>query len=54
MLGTVALPIFCGMVGGMILAGAAAVRDEKWSALRWIGYLVNAGPFLYAVIASAR
>jgi hypothetical protein len=50
----IGLPIVCGMIGGMVLAGTAALRDEKWSALPWIGYLVNAGPFLCAVIASCR
>jgi hypothetical protein len=47
-----ALPTFASLLCGMILAGAAAVREEKLWALRWIGFLVNAGPFLYAVVAS--
>ena len=47
-----ALPIYASCLCGLILAGAAAVREEKFSALRWIGFLVNAGPFLYAVVVS--
>ena len=47
-----ALPTFASLLCGMILAGAAAVRQEKLWALRWIGFLVNAGPFAYIVVAS--
>ena len=50
----VALPMLGGLLCGMILAGAAAMRDERWSALRWIGFLFNAGPLIYAMIASTR
>lgn len=47
-----ALPIYASLLCGLILAGAAAVREEKFWALRWIGFIVNAGPFLYALVAS--
>jgi hypothetical protein len=45
-------PIYGSVLCGLILAGAAALRHEKLWALRWIGFLVNASPFLYAIVAS--
>lgn len=48
----VMLPIFGGLVGGMVLAGLAAVRGEKLAVLRWVGFLLNAGPLAYWMIAS--
>jgi hypothetical protein len=48
----VALPLFGSLLCGVVLAGAAAIRDEKHSLLRWIGFLVNAGPLIYAMVAS--
>jgi hypothetical protein len=49
----VGLPLIVGLIAGTILAGAAARREERWSALRWIGFLVNAGPLVYILIASS-
>jgi len=52
-LALVGLPTFGSLVCGLILAGAAAVRNERLWALRWIGFVVNGGPLLYLMIASA-
>ena len=49
----VGFPLIVGLIAGTVLAGAAAKREERWSALRWIGFLVNAGPLLYILIASS-
>ena len=48
----VALPIVGGLKGGILLAGLAALRDEKWSALRWIGFLLSAAPLVYVMLAA--
>ena len=48
----IALPLIGSLICGMLLAGAAAFRDEKYFALRWIGFLVNAGPLFFLIIAS--
>jgi hypothetical protein len=47
------LLIYSSIISGMILAAIAAVRGEKCRALPWIGFLLSAGPFLYAVVASS-
>jgi len=48
----VALPVYAGLMGGMILAGVATVRNEKWPLLQWVGYLLSALPILYAIFGS--
>ena len=47
----VALPTLGCLFGGLVLAGVAALRTEKYSALSWIGLILNAAPFLYTFIA---
>jgi UDP-N-acetylmuramyl pentapeptide phosphotransferase/UDP-N-acetylglucosamine-1-phosphate transferase len=46
------LLVYGSIMSGLILTCVAVARDEKYWVLRWVGFLVNAGPFLYAVIAS--
>ena|SRR5216684_2998432 len=47
------LLIYSSILCGMILAAIAAVREEKYRALSWIGFLLSAGLFLYAAVASS-
>ncbi len=49
-LGFVFLPAYGCILGGIILAGIAARRDEKWWLLPWIGVLLNASPFIFAFV----
>jgi hypothetical protein len=44
--------VYGSFMSGLILTCVAVARDEKYWVLPWIGFLVNAGPFLYALIAS--
>ena len=48
-IGFVALPVIGCFFGGMILAGIAALRDEKWRVLPWIGVILNSAPFIYGL-----
>jgi hypothetical protein len=49
----VMLPTIGCFFGGLILAGSAALRDERYSGLWWIGLLLNSTPFIYGIAASA-
>jgi hypothetical protein len=46
------LAIFGGLIGGVIMSIIAAVRDERWRALGWIGFLLNAIPIVCLFIFS--
>lgn len=49
----VVLPIFGALITGTLLAGVAAMREEKWTVLRWVALFLNAGPLVIAIIASS-
>jgi hypothetical protein len=46
----IVFPIFGCFMAGIILAGVAALRDERWWGLRWIGWGLNVAPFLYGLV----
>jgi len=48
----IALPLLVGLFCGLILAGASAWRDEKWPALRWVGYILNGGILTFLLIGA--
>jgi hypothetical protein len=48
----VALPLIISLLCGIVLAAVAAIRDERYSVLRWLGFLVNAGPLFYVFVGS--
>ncbi len=45
-IGFVGLPVFGCFLAGLLLAGIAVMRNEKWRALPWLGLLFNLLPFV--------
>src|ERR1700674_177355 len=45
------LLVYGSIMSGLILTCVAVARDAKYWVLPWVGFLVNAGPFLYGAIA---
>jgi prolipoprotein diacylglyceryltransferase len=46
------LAIYGGLLGGVVTSIIAATRQEKWRALGWVGFLLNAAPLVYVMIFS--
>jgi hypothetical protein len=46
----IVFPIFGCFIAGILLAGVAALRDERWWLCRWVGWCLNAAPFLYGLV----
>jgi hypothetical protein len=44
------ISIFGCFIAGILFAGVAALRDERWWLCRWIGWCLNVAPFLYGFV----